>query len=322
MIEPPFWAVQYQLDSELKKFSPIDDQETWHWLIQHDPAYPDNSSLKNSTLGTLYFEGILPELWSKAYKRTIWAVTDEQLRRYLRIDYRHLPEWIGYTWHLDFGPRVIYKRALELQLHLRSVINLEQRPFCTKVAIFQAARGVINDLCLQLHIRYHYSIIRNQICSCKPDIPFSANPSFVPTFICARYCLLGLCYRDLPDIDQFRRVVLTVLTNDYNTIRELPVSNQIDLSGGDLTILPLPHDIGTWKGLEGMSTKDIQLHEGQRENQSGTYRFQLKERDRRMKELEKTVKGNAAKWHRSSTEHSNSNDSPDLFPPSKNLKEE
>ena len=95
------------------------------WLIQHDPAYPDNISLKYSTLGTLYFEGILPELWSKAYKRTIWAVTDEQLRRYLRIDYSHLPEWIGYTWHLHFSPQVIYKRALELQLNLRSVIDLE-----------------------------------------------------------------------------------------------------------------------------------------------------------------------------------------------------
>ena len=191
---------------------------------------------------------------------------------------------------------MIYKRALELQLNLHSVIDLEQRPFCTKVAIFQAARGVINDLHLQLHIRYHYSIIRNQICSCKPDIPFSANPSFVLAFICDRYCLLGLCYQDLPDIDQFRLVVLTVLTNDYNTIEELPVSNQIDLRGGDLTILPLPHDIDTWKGLEGTSTKDIQLREGQRENQSSTYRFQLKERDRRMKELEKIVKGNAAKW--------------------------
>ena len=96
----------------------------------------------------------------------------------------------------------------------------------------------------------------------------------------------------------------------------------MDLRGGDLTILPLPHDIGAWKGLEGTSTEDIQLHEGQRENQSGTYRFQLKERDRRMKELEEIVKGNAAKWQRSYTEHSNSNDDPDLFPPSKNLKEE
>ena len=100
------------------------------------------------------------------------------------------------------------------------------------------------------------------------------------------------------------------------------MSNQIDLRGGDLTILPLPHDIGTWKGLEGTSTKDIQLREGQRENQSSTYRFQLKERDRRIKELEKIVKGNAAKWQQPSTEHSNSNDNPDLFPPSKNLKQE
>ena len=73
----------------------------------------------------------------------------------------------------------------------------------------------------------------------------------------------------------------------------------MDLRGGDLTILPLLHDIGTWKGLEGMSTEDIQLCEGQRENQSGTYRFQLKERDRRMKELEKIVKGNTAKWQQS-----------------------
>ena len=163
LIDPPFWAIQYHLDSELKKFSPIDDQETRRWLIQHNPVYPDNISLKYSTLRTLYFEGILPELWSEAYKRTIWAVTDEQLRRYLRIDYRHLPEWIGYTWHLHFGPRVIYKRALELQLNLHSVINLEQRPFCTKVALFQAARSVINDLCLQLHIQDHYSIIRNPV---------------------------------------------------------------------------------------------------------------------------------------------------------------
>ena len=189
MIDPPFWAVHYQLDSELKNFSPIDDQETRCWLEQHDPAYPDNISLKNCTLGTLYFEGILLELWSEAYKRTIWAVTDKQFRRYLRIDYRHLPEWIGYTWHLHFGPRVIYRRALELQLSIHSVIDLEQRPVCTKVAIFQAARGVINDLCLQLHIQDH-SIICNQICSCEPDIPFSYDPSFIPTFICARYCLL------------------------------------------------------------------------------------------------------------------------------------
>ena len=104
LIDPPFWAVQYQLDSELKKFSPIDDQEMRCWLEQHDPAYPANISLKYSTLGILYIKGILPELWSEAYKRTIWAVTDKQLRRYLRIDYRHLPEWIGYTWYLHFGP--------------------------------------------------------------------------------------------------------------------------------------------------------------------------------------------------------------------------
>ena len=68
----------------------------------------------------------------------------------------------------------------------------------------------------------------------------------------------------------------------------------MDLRGGDLTIIPLLHDIGTWKGLEGTSTEDIQLCEGQRENQSSTYRFQLKERDRRMKELEEIVEGNAA----------------------------
>ena len=158
------------------------------------------------------------------------------------------------------------------------------------------ARGVIQDLCLHLHIPEHYSIIRDQICSCEPDTCQSYDPSFIPTFICTRYCLLGLCYQDLPDIDQFSLVVLTIHTNGYNTIKELPVSNQIDLSGGDLTILPLPHDIGTWKGLEGTSTKDIQLCEGQRENQSNTYRCQLKERDRRMKELEKIVKGNAAQW--------------------------
>ena len=71
-----------------------------------------------------------------------------------------------------------------------------------------------------------------------------------------------------------------------------------------------------------MSTEDIQHREGQRENQSSTYGFQLKKRDRRMKELEKIVKGNAAKWQQSYTEHSNSDDNPDLFPPSKNLKEE
>ena len=166
-------------------------------------------------------------------------------------------------------------------------------------------------------------MFHKQICSCEPGLPICYNPSFVPTFICARYyCLLGLCYQDLPDIDQFRLVVLTVLTNDYNTINELLVSNQIDLRGGDLTILPLPHDIGTWRGLKGEATKDIQLCEGQRENQSSTYGFQLKERDRRIKELEKIVQGNAAIWQRSSTEHSNSNDNPDLFHPSKNLKEE
>ena len=71
-----------------------------------------------------------------------------------------------------------------------------------------------------------------------------------------------------------------------------------------------------------MASKDIQLCEGQRENQSSTYTFQLKERDRRIKELEKIVQGNTAKWQQSSTEHSNSDNNPDLFPPSKNLKEE
>ena len=74
------------------------------------------------------------------------------------------------------------------------------------------------------------------------------------------------------------------------------MSNQIDLRGGNLTILPLPHDIGTWRGLEGTATEDIQLREGQRENQSSTYGFQVKERERRIKELEKIVQGNAAKW--------------------------
>ena len=267
-----------------------------HWLKQHGPAYPDSILFKDSTFGTLYIERILPELWSEAYKRTIWAVTDEQLRRYLRIDYEHLPEWIGYSWHLHFGPRVIYKRALELQLTLCPVIDLERRPFCTNNAIFQAAKGVINDLHLQLHLLDHYSIICQQICSCKPDTPFSYNPSFIPAFICARYCLLGLCYQNLPDIDQFRLVVLTVLTNDYNTIKELSVSNQIDLRGGDFTIPPLPHNIGTWKGIEDTENKDIQLGEGQQEDQGDTYSFQLKERERRIKEVKELAQENTAKW--------------------------
>ena len=144
--------MQYQLDCELKKFSPIDDQETRLWLRHHHPAYPDYILFKYSNFGELYIERILPELWSVANKRTVWAVTDEQLRRYLRIDYRQLPNWIGYTWHLHFGPRVIYKRALEIQLALCLIINIEQRPFATKVTIYQAARSVLQDLCLQLHL--------------------------------------------------------------------------------------------------------------------------------------------------------------------------
>ena len=61
---------------------------------------------------------------------------------------------------------------------------------------------------------------------------------FAPAFICARY-LLGLCFRDLPDIDQFRLVVLTVLTNDYKMAKDLPLSNRIDPNGSDFMIPPL-----------------------------------------------------------------------------------
>ena len=78
--------------------------------------------------------------------------------------------------------------------------------------------------------------------------------------------------------------------------KELLLSNQIDPDGSDFTIPPLPHDIGTWKGLEDMENKDIQLCESQREDQSDTYGFQLKERERRIKELKEIVQGNAAKW--------------------------
>ena len=183
-------------------------------------------------LWKLYIERILPELWwSEAYKRTIWAVTDEQLRRYLRIDYGQLPEWIGYTWHLHFGSQVIYKRALEIQLLLHPIINIGQKNLCYQGHNISGSKSVIQDLHLQLHLWDHYSIIWQQICSCKPDTPFSSDPSFIPAFICARYCLLGLCYQNLLDIDQFRLLVLMVLTNDYKTIKELPVRNQFDQEG-------------------------------------------------------------------------------------------
>ena len=69
--------------------------------------------------------------------------------------------------------------------------------------------------------------------------------------------------------------------------KELPLSNQIDPNGSNFTILPLPHDIGTWKGLEDMENKDIQLCEGQREDQGDTYGFQLKESERRIKSWRK-----------------------------------
>ena len=62
-------------------------------------------------------------------------------------------------------------------------------------------------------------------------------------------------------------------------VKELPVSNQIDQKGGYLTIPPLPQDVGTWKGLEGMDNKDIELSEGQQEDQSDSLRFWQREED-------------------------------------------
>ena len=143
--------------------------------------------------------------------------------------------------------------------------------------------------------------------------PFFLQPELHPAFICAGYFLLELCYQNLPHIDQFRVVVLTVLTNHYKTIKELPLSNQIDQRGDDLMIPPLPHNIGTWRGLEGMENKDIQLCEGQQEDRSNSYGFQLKERERRIKEVKEIAQENAAKCQWPSMEGSNSDDDPDLF---------
>ena len=150
LVDPTFWAVQYQLDHELEKFPPIDSHKMRIWLEHHDPAYPDDISLKYSTFEKLYIESILAKLWTKAYKRTVWAVTDILLGKFLGVDYGHLPDWIGYTWHLHFGPQVIYKRALEIQLVLCPIIDIECRPFATKVAIYKAARSIIQDLHPQL----------------------------------------------------------------------------------------------------------------------------------------------------------------------------
>ena len=50
------------------------------------------------------------------------------------------------------------------------------------------------------------------------------------------------------------------------TLRRHPnqaLGYQIDPDGSNFMIPPLPHDIGTWKGLEDMENKDIQLCEGQ-----------------------------------------------------------
>ena len=102
--------------------------------------------------------------------------------------------------------------------------------------------------------------------------------------------------------------------------KELPLSNQIDPDGSDFMIPPLPHNIGTWRGLEDTENKDIQLCEGQQEDQNDSYRFQLKERERRIKEVKEIVQENAAKWQQPSTEGSDSDNDPDLFPPTKNLK--
>ena len=104
--------------------------------------------------------------------------------------------------------------------------------------------------------------------------------------------------------------------------KALPLSNWIDPDKSNFTIPPLPHNISTWKGLEDTENKDIQLCEGQREDQGDTYGFQLKERERRIKEFKEIVQGNMAKWKWPSTEGSNSDDDPDLFPPTKNLQEE
>ena len=161
--------------------------------------------------------------------------------------------------------------------------------------VYQAARYVIQDLHLQLYQCNIYKDLWEQICSCLLEPLYYEHVAYAPAFICAQYCLLGLCFQDLPDIDQFRCVVLTVLTNDYKIAKELPLSNRIDPNGSDFTIPPLPQNIGTSKGLEDMGNKDIQLHEGQREDQGITYGFQLKKRERGIKELEQIVQGNAAK---------------------------
>ena len=113
-----------------------------------------------------------------------------------------------------------------------------------------------------------------------------------------------------------------VLTNNYKTAKDLPLHNWNDLIRSDFTLPPLPHDIGSWRGLEGMEDKDIQLHEGQQEDPSNSYGFQLKERERRLKEVKEIVQENATKHQQPSMEGSNIDNNPDLFPPLKNLKEE
>ena len=52
--------------------------------------------------------------------------------------------------------RVIYKRALELQLLLLPFIDIQTRPLASKLVIYQAARYIIKDLCPQLYQHSFY----------------------------------------------------------------------------------------------------------------------------------------------------------------------
>jgi hypothetical protein len=57
-----------------------------------------------------------------------------------------------------------------------------------------------------------------------------------PTVICARYCLLGLCYTGLPDIDAFQHVLLHVLITDVYSNIFLPFgTNQHSCMRGNST---------------------------------------------------------------------------------------
>ena len=46
--------------------------------------------------------------------------------------------------------------------------------------------------------------------------------SYVPAIICAWYSLLGLCYIDLPSINAFRHILLSVLTDDWHSSISIP----------------------------------------------------------------------------------------------------